>query len=278
LIPLASTLEVGLIAAAIVLAGIVTGLLMALFGIGGGAFIVPVLDAAFARLPGVAPPPFKLAVLASLVAIGIGSSWRAWNIWRAGELRRDALGALVVGALPGAALGVALVSALAGDALRLAFAAALALLGAWTVLGRPHQADALAEAVVRRRLLGIGALSGLASSMFGLGGATLLVPLLTMRAGFTAAAAATLASVFVFVASLQALVLYGAGVASGVASLAGVQAVHLQLVALLTAAALVAQHVGLRALRDLPDAWRRGLLGLYLLLAAGWLVREVALR
>jgi hypothetical protein len=272
-------LAFGFIAATIVLAGILTGLLMALFGIGGGAFIVPVLDATFARLPGVAPPPFKLAVLASLVAIGIGSSWRALQVWRRHEFERDALGLLIGGALPGTLIGVALVSSLAGDLLRLAFAAALALLGLWTGFGRPHPAAALQDARRRRnRLLAIGALSGLASSMFGLGGATLLVPLLTMRAGFSTAAAATLSIVFVFVASLQSLAMYGVGLLAGVTSLAGVQPIHLQLVALLTVAALLSQQVFLRLLGEMPDRLRRALLGLYLLAAAAWLVREVALR
>jgi uncharacterized membrane protein YfcA len=268
-------LDFGLVATAIVLAGIVTGLLMALFGIGGGAFIVPVLDALFARLPGVAPPPFKLAVLASLLAIGIGSGWRAMQVWRSQHFDRGALFQLVVSALPGTLLGVAVVSALTGDPLRLAFAATLAALGLWTSFGRPHLPAALTDPKVRRRrLLSIGALSGLASSMFGLGGATLLVPLLTMRAGFDTAAAATLSVVFIFVASLQSLAVYGLGVAAGVTSLAGVQAVHLELIALMTAATLLSQQFFVRVLRDLPDRLRRTLLGLYLLLAAAWLVRE----
>jgi uncharacterized membrane protein YfcA len=114
--------------------------------------------------------------------------------------------------------------------------------------------------------------------MFGLGGATLLVPLLTMRAGFSTAAAATLSIVFVFVASLQSLAVYGAGLLAGVTSLAGVQPIHLQLVALLTAAALLSQQLFLRLLGDVPDRLRRALLGAYLIAAAAWLVREVALR
>ncbi|WP_274609185.1 hypothetical protein [Polynucleobacter paneuropaeus] len=36
-----------------------TGLFMALFGIGGGAFIVPALDAAFLAVPNSAHPPFS---------------------------------------------------------------------------------------------------------------------------------------------------------------------------------------------------------------------------
>lgn len=272
-------MDFGLIAVAILLAGIVTGLLMALFGIGGGAFIVPVLDALFARLPGVTPPPFKLAVLASLLAIGIGSGWRAVQVWRDGGVERAALGRLIVGAVPGTLLGVAIVSTLASDPLRLAFAAALAALGLWTSFGRPHPAERLADAAMRRRrLLAIGALSGLASSMFGLGGATLLVPLLTMRAGFSTAAAATLSVVFIFVASLQSLAIYGVSVAAGLTSLAGVQAVHLELIALMTLAAVLSQQFFVRVLHDLPDRLRRTLLGLYLLLAAVWLVREVFVR
>jgi hypothetical protein len=57
-----------------------------------------------------------------------------------------------------------------------------------------------------------------------------------------------------------------------------VQPIHLQLVALLTAAALLSQQLFLRLLGEIPDRLRRALLGAYLIAAAAWLVREVALR
>jgi uncharacterized protein len=267
------------LAAIVLIAGAITGLLMALFGIGGGAFVVPVLDALFARLPGMAQPPFKLAVIASLVAIGAGSSWRAVQVWRNGDLDRRALGRLIAGSVPATVLGVALVSALPGDALRLGFAAMLMLLGLWTLFGRPRKPPAaMATRPPQRRLFSIGAAAGLASSLFGLGGATLLVPLLTMTAGFATSAAAAVSIVFVFLASILSLAVYLLGLASGVTSLDRVTATHLELVALLTASVIVVQQLALRGLRDLPDALRRRLLALYLLLAAAWMLREVLLR
>ena len=59
------------------LIGVMTGLLMALFGIGGGAFIVPALDTAFLAVPNSAHPPFQLIVIGSLCTIVIGSLPRA---------------------------------------------------------------------------------------------------------------------------------------------------------------------------------------------------------
>ena len=53
--------------------GIFTGFLMALFGIGGGAFVVPALDAAFNIIPNQTHPPFQIIVIGSLTAIFIGS-------------------------------------------------------------------------------------------------------------------------------------------------------------------------------------------------------------
>jgi uncharacterized membrane protein YfcA len=84
--------------------------------------------------------------------------------------------------------------------------------------------------------------------------------------------------VFIFLASLQSLAIYGFSVAAGLTSLAGVQAVHLELVALMTIAAVLSQQFFVRVLHDLPDRMRRALLGLYLLLAAAWLVREALVR
>ncbi|MBT8630467.1 hypothetical protein AOC23_00005 [Polynucleobacter paneuropaeus] len=57
-----------------------TGLLMALFGIGGGAFIVPALDAAFLAVPNSTYPPFQLIVIGSLCTIVIGSLPRAIKV------------------------------------------------------------------------------------------------------------------------------------------------------------------------------------------------------
>ena len=259
----------------VALAGALTGLMMAAFGVGGGAFVVPILDALFSRLPGVEQPPFKLAVIASLVAIGIGSSWRAARVWHDADVDRRSLQRLMLGLAPAAVLGVALASVIHGDALRGSFAVVLLVLGLWTIFGHPTvPAEEPAKRPLRRRLYSIGAFAGLASSLFGLGGATLLVPLLTMTSGFSTVAAVNVSIIFVFLASVLSLAAYAVGYLIGMSAFGSVTVLHLELVALMTATVIVVQQLALRWLHDLTDRPRRVLLGAYLLLAAAWMVRS----
>jgi uncharacterized membrane protein YfcA len=60
--------------------GIFTGFLMALFGIGRGAFIVPALDAAFQLVPNSTHPLFQLIIIGSLCTIILSSAPKAFAV------------------------------------------------------------------------------------------------------------------------------------------------------------------------------------------------------
>ena len=49
--------------------GVVTGLLMALFGIGGGAFIVPAIDAGFFAVPNTPPVSYTHLTLPTIYSV-----------------------------------------------------------------------------------------------------------------------------------------------------------------------------------------------------------------
>jgi uncharacterized protein len=100
--------DIALLAAALVVAGAVTGVLAGLFGVGGGAIIVPVLFEAF-RLVGVAEEVRMPLAVGTSLAIIIPTSLRsAHGHWRKGALdlallRRWAV-PIVAGTLGGAVL------------------------------------------------------------------------------------------------------------------------------------------------------------------------------
>ena len=111
----------------LVLIGLVAGLFSALFGVGGGIVIVPllILVAAFEG---------KLATGTSLAAIGITAL--AGTIFYAFEGHVDVSHAAVVG-LPGAAgaiVGTAVQQRISARALSLAFAALLASIAVWLLV------------------------------------------------------------------------------------------------------------------------------------------------
>lgn len=112
----------------LVLIGLVAGLFSALFGVGGGIVIVPLLILA-AGFEG------KLATGTSLAAIGITAL--AGTIFYAFEGHVDAAHAALVGlpAAAGAVAGTAVQQRISARALSLAFAALLASIAVWLLLG-----------------------------------------------------------------------------------------------------------------------------------------------
>ena len=264
------------------LAGALTGLLMALFGVGGGAFVVPVIDTLFHQLPGLAPVPLKIAVICSLVAIGMGSASRAVHLLRHRMVPLRSVGLLAAGSVLPALLGVGLLTSLSGETIRLLFALLLVAVGLWTAFGRPAELDGAPPTWGRGPLrsqplllLAIGGAAGLASSMFGLGGATLLMPLLTMRARMAAIDAVNLSMVFVAFATVQSLLMFGLGGALDPDRLraAGVTGDHAVLLAVLTLTVVAGQAFFARRLGRIEDRLRRRLLAAYLLAAAAWMFR-----
>lgn len=111
----------------LVLIGLVAGLFSALFGVGGGIVIVPLLII-------VAGFEGKLATGTSLAAIGITAL--AGTIFYAFEGHVDVAHAALVGlpAAAGAVAGTAVQQRVSGRALSLAFAALLAGLAVWLLV------------------------------------------------------------------------------------------------------------------------------------------------
>jgi uncharacterized membrane protein YfcA len=107
----------------LVVIGVVAGLFSALFGVGGGTVVVPLLILA-------AGWPERPAMATSLAAVAIISLVGAVTYWLHGEVKPGAAAVVGLPAVAGAVVGTALQQRLANRTLSIAFAAVLAAVGA----------------------------------------------------------------------------------------------------------------------------------------------------
>jgi uncharacterized membrane protein YfcA len=159
----------------LVVIGLVAGVFSALFGVGGGIVVVPLLIL-LARLPP------RTATGTSLLAIGITALAGTILYGFEGELHAGY--ALLVGlpAVAGVLGGTALQQRLQLRVLSLGFAALLAALGLWLLLSGDGEA-AVGQAVelgpaLVAAAVAAGLAAGVLAGLFGVGGGILFVPVL----------------------------------------------------------------------------------------------------
>jgi uncharacterized membrane protein YfcA len=167
------------LAAAIIAAGIVTGLLAGLFGIGGGAVIVPVLYEVFGLLGVPEAVRMQLCVGTSLAIIA-PTTLRSYRAHRAqGVVLREVLRAWTAPAIVGVAVGsVAAVFAPPG-LFKTAFAVIASLIAVKLLIGGESWAlgnELPGPAAMRA----FGFAVGLASSLMGISGGSLVTMILTL--------------------------------------------------------------------------------------------------
>lgn len=193
--------------------GAVAGLLAGLLGIGGGLIIVPVLAL---LLVGAEFPPDALmhvAVATSLASIMFTGLSSTLAHARRGAVAWREAGWLAPGIVAGAAGGAALAAMLSSDTLRVLFGVFECLV-AWQLL-REYQPPARAAPAGAALLAGAGAGIGACSTILGIGGGVLTVPLL-LWFGFDmrrAVATSAACGVPIAVAGTCSMIIAGSGVA-----------------------------------------------------------------
>lgn len=157
------------LAGALVLGGIVSGVLAGVFGVGGGAVIVPILAEIFDRLDVADEAQMHLAVGTSL-AIIIPTSIRSYFSHRArGSVDEKALRAWLVAAPAGAVAGAAIAGFVSSDALKVVFV--LFALGMSTNLLFGRDDWRLADKLPGRAVMsGWGFAIGMLAALIGIGG------------------------------------------------------------------------------------------------------------
>lgn len=172
------------------LAGVCSGLLAGMFGIGGGMIIVPVLVYCFTALNGIEAGVAMHVALGTSLAIIVFTSINAVIAHqRKGAVEWGVLKGMTIGIAIGAVLGAATASWLSGAALQVIvglFSLTMAAQQVREVIkGKRQIGNEAAQANYplpsRMWQYGSGAVIGWASALFGIGGGSLTVPLLTSK-------------------------------------------------------------------------------------------------
>ena len=171
--------EVIWLAAAVAAAGIMTGILAGLFGIGGGAVIVPVLFEVF-RVLGV-PEDLRMQLcIGTSLAIIVPTTVRSYRAHRArGLVIAPVMRAWAVPSMIGVAIGSAAAAIAPAGMFKIAFVVIASVIAMKLLLGRDDWL--LAHNLPGRLAMsGYGFLIGLASSLMGISGGSLATLVLTL--------------------------------------------------------------------------------------------------
>ena len=182
------------LAAAVMAAGIVTGLLAGLFGIGGGAVIVPVLYEAF-RLIGVPEAVRMQLCVGTSLAIIVPTAVRSYLAHRArGLVLPEVMRLWAAPAVFGVAVGSVAAAFAPAGLFEAAFVLIAGLIATKLLFGRDSWAfgDRLPG---RAAMTGYGFLVGLASTLMGISGGSLVTAILTLYRKSIHSAVATAAGI-----------------------------------------------------------------------------------
>jgi uncharacterized membrane protein YfcA len=172
--------EIAWLVLAIVVGGILTGILAGLFGIGGGAIIVPILYEVFTVLAVPEEVRIQLCVGTS-IAIIVPTNVRSFLAHRAkGVVLMDAVRAWTLPAVIGVAIGSTVAAFAPGAVLKLAFVVVAGIIASKLLLGREDWriADDLPRGI---GMSGYGFVIGLAASLMGISGGSLSNMILTLH-------------------------------------------------------------------------------------------------
>jgi len=251
-------------------AGLLAGLLAGVFGIGGGVILVPVLLVVFQQMGLADAQVMQLAVGTSLAIIVLTSSVSSFSHHRHGYLRWDRWAWLAPGLVLGGWLGGAVAHRVHSDWLELAFGIFFVLMAgqiAFEILpSRPREGKADA------RLSLAGVVVGTISSLVGVGGGVMVVPLLLWTGTAAAEAVATSAActLVVALAGTSAFIYQGWSLSDLPQPSLGY--VYLPAVAGFAIASMLAAPWGARLAHRLPRNILRRAFALLLVGVGAWMV------
>ena len=172
--------EIVLLAGLILVGGIVTGILAGLFGIGGGALIVPALYEVFGALGVSDAVRFQLCVGTS-IAIIVPTNLSSFRVhWARGVVLMEVVRAWAVPAIAGVAAGSAIAAFAPGAVLKLAFVVIAGVIAAKLLLGR--ESWRVSDHLPRRGgMIGYGFIVGLCASLMGISGGSIINIILSLH-------------------------------------------------------------------------------------------------
>ncbi|MBX9777762.1 MAG: sulfite exporter TauE/SafE family protein [Xanthobacteraceae bacterium] len=171
--------ELAFLAAVIIAGGIVTGILAGLFGIGGGAIIVPVLYEVFRVLEVPESVRMQLCVGTSM-AIIVPTNVRSFLVHRAhGAVLMEVVRAWTIPSVVGVAVGALIAGVAPGAVLKIAFVVITGTIGLKLLIGRDDWR--IASRLPGRVAMAInGFILGLGASLIGVSGGSISAMILTL--------------------------------------------------------------------------------------------------
>jgi uncharacterized membrane protein YfcA len=161
--------EIAALVAAVLVAGVATGILAGLFGIGGGAIIVPVLYEIFRIIGGPEEVRMQLCVGTSM-AIIIPTTIRSYLAHRAkGAVLNDVVRAWAVPAVAGVAAGAVIAYFAPGAVFKIVFMVTVTVIAIKLLFGKDNWIIAQ-DFPGRPAMIGYGFLIGIVSSLMGVSG------------------------------------------------------------------------------------------------------------
>ena len=276
-----STTEIILFLLAIVVAAVAAGFLAGLFGIGGGAVMVPVFAELFERIGGVDTPFQSLAVstsLAVIVVTGIQSARTHYSVLNpdTGERVMDVetLKKYVIFVPLGVLVGLFVLGASNQSSLILIFAAVAGLIGLQTLF--MPKGLSLSQGGPKTPVAQIGGVGiGLISVLMGIGGGVLNNMFMTLQGTPLKRAIATSAAVGVLIAIPGAVgAIYVGWGATGLPPLSlGYVNILVMLVAIPITSFMA--PIGARLTHSLPTQTVRTAFGIFLLVTAARAAQKV---
>jgi uncharacterized membrane protein YfcA len=263
------------LALGVIAAGIVTGLLAGVFGIGGGAVIVPVLFEIF-RLFGVPDAVRMQLCIGTSLAIILPTAWRSYQAHKArGIVIPEVLRVWTVPVVAGVALGAAIAAVAPSGIFKMAFVVIAAII-ITKMLFVSDRWQIAAELPGRPAMIGYGFAIGLGSSLMGISGGSLATMVLTLYGKSIHNAVATSAGIGVPIA-IAGTIGY---IAAGLPHQALMPPLSLGFVSLIGVAAIApisswVAPLGARLAHALPKRWLEIAFGLFLLLAAARFVASL---
>ncbi len=172
--------ELLLLAGLVIVGAVVTGILAGLFGIGGGALIVPVLYEIFAAFGVPEEVRFQLCVGTSL-AIIVPTNVQSFRVHRdKGAVMIDVVRAWTGPAVVGVVVGSAIAAFASAAMLKVAFVAVASIIAGKLLLGRDDWRLA-GDLPGRAGMAGYGFFVGLAASLMGISGGSIANMILTLH-------------------------------------------------------------------------------------------------
>jgi len=171
--------EIAWLAAGILAGGVVAGILAGLFGVGGGGVIVPVLYEVF-RIAGVPDSVRMQLCIGTSLAIIVPTTLRSYQTHKTrGLVLPEVMRLWALPAMAGVAVGSALAAIAPGNLFKVTFVAVACVIAAKFLVGGERFVVGT-ELPGTRAMRGYGFVIGLASSLMGIAGGSLVTMALTL--------------------------------------------------------------------------------------------------